>query len=208
MRNALALLFGCSIAPLALAAPAWDWSQAVKLDRQHDPSMIALADGRDLSVRYDEGLAFEDADKWPKGKALLLAYRDGNGVVLFDADSGKSLRVVLGADPHPIDLLRKRCLDKNGTTLGDIECNAAAEKRWDAELNRAYQQLIGALDETHQPALRAAQQQWLKFRDAERAAIDAVYDREGTLWRVVDARHRMELVRERALKLGSLYDGW
>lgn len=208
----LFLLGACALftpaVPAAPAAPAWDWSQPVRYAENHDPAMVALADGRDLSVLFAE-ITFEDVDKWPKDKALVLGYRDGAGVVLFDADSGKSLLVLHGLeDQHPIDLLLKRCLDRNGTTLGDIDCHAAAERRWDAELNRAYRLLLGALDPPHAAALRTAQQQWLKFRDAERSAIDAVYDREGTLWKVVDARRRMELVRERALRLGSLYEGW
>src|SRR5262249_8896478 len=159
-----------------------------------------------LTVDFS-GASFEDVDKWQKDKPLLLGYRRGHGVVLFDPESGKSVQVLHGLeDKHPIDLLITRCLDKEESTPGREECYADGSAQWDAELNRAYKVLIDASEEPHRVKIRAAQQQWLKFRDAELAALNAIYDREGTLWRIVDARRQMELTRERALRLGSLYE--
>jgi uncharacterized protein YecT (DUF1311 family) len=192
----------------AHAAPAWDWSEPVRYRENHDPSVVTLSDGRELMVDYS-GSSVDDMDKWPQDKPLLLGYRRGHGVVLSDPDTGKSMQVLHGLeDKHPIDLLIKRCLDKDESTPGREACYADGREQWDAELNRAYKVLIDAVGEQHRAALRGAQQQWLKFRDAELAAINAVYDREGTLWRVVTARRQMELSRERALRLGSLYEGW
>jgi uncharacterized protein YecT (DUF1311 family) len=190
------------------AAPAWDWSEHVRYRENHDPSVVILSDGREFMVDYSD-IPFEEVEKWPKDKPLLLGYRRGQGVTLSDPDSGKSMRVLHGIDDkHPIDLLIKRCIDKDESTAGQEACYADGRQQWDAELNRAYKVLLDAVGEEHRAAVRTAQQQWLKFRDAELAAINAVYDREGTLWRIVAARRQMELTRERALRLGSLYEGW
>jgi len=189
-------------------APAWDWSERVRYRENHDPSVITLSDGRELMVD-SSGASVGDMDKWPKEKPLLLGYRRGSGVVLSDPDTGESMQVLHGLeDKHPIDLLVKRCLDKEESTPGRESCYSDGLEQWDAELNRAYKVLIDAVGAKHREAVRGAQQQWLKFRDAELAAINAIYDREGTLWRVVAARRHMELTRERALRLGSLYEGW
>jgi uncharacterized protein YecT (DUF1311 family) len=52
--------------------------------------------------------------------------------------------------------------------------------------------------------VRAAQRAWLAWRDAQSEAISAAYQREGTMWGLVAAERRLDLVREQAVRLGQL----
>jgi uncharacterized protein YecT (DUF1311 family) len=58
-----------------------------------------------------------------------------------------------------------------------------------------------------QEKLRAAQQQWLVFRDNEFEFIEKFYrNMEGTMWKIVEADRRNNIVRQRVLELTSYYD--
>lgn len=193
------------VSTLAHAEPRWDWSEPVRYQENNDPALVTLADGREVQVGYT-GIPWDVVNTWERGRSLILGYAAGSGVVLFDPASGKSIPVLYGlGERHPIDLLVRRCLDLDETTPATIGCHVMGREHWDKELNRVYAALLASLDEDHRGPVRASQRQWLKFRDAEFAALDAVYDRDGTQWRIVGSKRRTELVRERAQTLAILY---
>jgi len=193
---------------LARAEPAWDWSEPVQYRENHDPGLVTLIDGREVHVEYTD-IPWKVVDRWESGKALILGYRAGAGVVLLDPANGKSIPVLHGlGDRHPIDLIVARCRDQDETTSASANCYVMGREHWDKELNRAYAVLLASLDEKHREAVRISQRQWLKFRDAELAALGHIYDRSGTMWLIVCAQRRMELIRERALRMGILYSEW
>ena len=192
----------------AQAEPAWDWSEAVRYQENHDPGLITLTDGREVHVEY-AGIPWEVVNAWQSGKPLVLGYKMGAGVVLFDPASEKSIPVLHGlGDRHPIDLIVARCRERDETTSASANCYVMGRDHWDKELNRAYAVLLASLDEPHREPVRVSQRQWLKFRDAELAALGHIYDRSGTMWLIVCAARRMELIRERALRMGILYSEW
>jgi len=195
---------------LMLAAPAfaeskWDWSQDVSYQENHDPSVVWLSDGRRLKVSY-AAVPWKTVAGWSKGRALLLAYRPESGVVLVDAESGGVLPVLRGLEKNPIELLTEQCVKENPSTMGAVECYGKGTERWDQELNRAYQALLGALDDEGKKAATKAQQEWVRFRDAQFAAIASVNNRQGTVWRIVSAEQRMKVVREQAERLNDQLD--
>ena len=51
-----------------------------------------------------------------------------------------------------------------------------AGEQWDAELNKYYKIVMGKLDAAGQAKLKESQRAWLKFRDAELSAAEAVTD--------------------------------
>ena len=107
-----------------------------------------------------------------------------------------------GAEEHPIDRKLGACVDGNPSTAGAIECIGDAYAAWDRELNDAYKALMGRLAQPQQEAFRKSQRQWLAWRDAEFATIDAVYGGlEGTMFLPMRVDERMQIVRERALAL-------
>lgn len=202
MYRLLALLL--LVPMVAHAEPRWDWSEPVRYQENNDPALVTLTDGREVQVDYAD-IPWDVVNTWERDRPLILGYTAGSGVVLFDPASGKSIPVLYGlGDRHPIDLLVRRCLDLDETTSAIIGCYVMGREHWDKELNRVYAALLASLDEDHKGPVRAAQRQWLKFRDAEFAALDAVYDRDGTLWRIVGSKRRTELVRERVQTLSLL----
>ncbi|OQW94537.1 MAG: hypothetical protein BWK79_05575 [Beggiatoa sp. IS2] len=115
---------------------------------------------------------------------------------------------------HAIDRTTDTCMEKDSSTVGMTECLAAAQKQWDTELNRVYNQLMAKLDKTSQAKLKAAQLQWLKYRDAEFAAISAVYaslykqSGGGTMWGPMSLSTKSNVVKERALALLGLLNSF
>jgi uncharacterized protein YecT (DUF1311 family) len=76
------------------------------------------------------------------------------------------------------------CVDGQ-TTVEMRECAGKEYKRADAELNAAYKKLMATLsDRGHQAALKAAQQSWLKYRDAN-CEFEAFLNRGGTIYPVI-----------------------
>ena len=110
---------------------------------------------------------------------------------------------------HPIDQQLEDChsIDENQTTHGMIACEEAARAAWDVELNKNYKLLMAKLTAPEQEKLRASQRQWLLYRDKELDFSGQMfYNMDGTMWLVVAAGRRTEIVRSRALELKDYYD--
>jgi uncharacterized protein YecT (DUF1311 family) len=108
---------------------------------------------------------------------------------------------------HPIDVWLEECLAMDETTAGQRACLATVYEKWDAELNRVYQELMTKLPEDARPALKAAQVAWLNHRDEEFKLLAALYDAlDGTMYPVMKASDRVDFVRNRALELSSYLD--
>ena len=109
---------------------------------------------------------------------------------------------------HSIDLQLELCLDtdSNWTTYGMVKCERNAEEAWDMELNKFYKLLMNALNEEEREKLRHSQRQWLKYRDAEFEFLGLMYyNMQGTMYKVMNAGKRTDIVKQRALELQSYY---
>lgn len=198
-----ALLFS---AAQAYADDKWDYQQEVTYQDYHDPMMIWLADGRKLAVSLG-AIRYEEISKWPRAKKLQLVFKAGAGVALLDSQTGKKIPVLAGWQKHPIEILQEQCQEKNITTMGTVECTQLAAKRWDSELNFAYSSLQKQVKPEAKESLKLAQRQWLKYRDEQSKAIQAVYrERDGTIWYNQSAQNILEITREQALRLFSLIE--
>lgn len=103
---------------------------------------------------------------------------------------------------HPIDKALDACIEKDGSTAGMIQCTDKAYMAWDRELNKNYGDLMRRLKGSQQAALKAAQIQWLKYRDSEFKLIDTIYDNlQGTMYLPMRISERLEIVKQRALNL-------
>ncbi|MBT8379336.1 MAG: DUF1311 domain-containing protein [Ignavibacteria bacterium] len=112
-------------------------------------------------------------------------------------------------EKHPIDIKVEECIanESNQTTIGMINCIQTAMEEWDAELNKYYKRLMNTLNTDEQEKLRDAQRQWLVFRDKEFEFIGMRYGKmEGTMFNIIEADSRSNIVRQRALELKSYYD--
>ncbi len=83
------------------------------------------------------------------------------------------------------------------------QANAAYAAFLDAELNRAYAQLLAQLAPADKRALTRAQREWLQFHDAEGRFIDGNWtpQRFGSSAALSRAGYRNALVRQRTLVL-------
>jgi uncharacterized protein YecT (DUF1311 family) len=132
-----------------------------------------------------------------RGCLLLLLFLANAPATLCAQDAAVS-------EEHAIDKALGRCVDKDPSTAGMVNCIGQAARDWDKELNKNYQRLTAALDPEPRRALRIAQQEWLKYRDREFALIDALYAKmEGTMYIPMHAEDRLRVVRRRAQELAS-----
>ncbi len=108
-------------------------------------------------------------------------------------------------EKHPIDKFLEDCLDKNLTNAGMANCTYEARVLWDKEMNKYYDLLMKIFNKDEQMKLREAQRAWLKFRDAEFANIKEIYEGQGTMFIVIQAADRLEIVKQRAEALRVYY---
>ncbi|WP_231587118.1 lysozyme inhibitor LprI family protein [Methylophilus sp. TWE2] len=84
------------------------------------------------------------------------------------------------------------------------EITYQAQVKWEAEMNKVYKRLMQKLTKPQQNTLRNAQQQWLKFRNAEgKAILEIVSAQQGTIHPLSGTHRGMQLVRHRRLELIS-----
>ncbi|MBE5316425.1 MAG: DUF1311 domain-containing protein [Xanthomonadales bacterium] len=171
---------------------------------QHDPNLIALADGRQLSVLYDDG-AWEAVDALAPGAELALGFDAEHGTVLVLPNGGPQIPVVddLG-DQHPIARAAESCMQLRDSTLGMHECLGEAMERWDLQLNLHYKRLTAGLSEESLTEVKAAQRAWMAWRDAQYEAFTALSSDGGSLGGVINGQRRLAIVREQAVRLGGL----
>jgi uncharacterized protein YecT (DUF1311 family) len=184
-------------------ALSWDHREAVRYQENHDPSMIWLTDGRQLQVHYASP-SWGEVEKWTKGRPLTILYTAAGGFQLVDDATGKRLRVLSGME-HPLDKLLDRNLEKEGSTIGMSACYSQATRQWQMEMDRTLEELREALPPKESQAVKAAQDAWVKFRDAERKAINAIHSREGTgtISITEAASAHLGVIRDRTLTLRS-----
>lgn len=103
---------------------------------------------------------------------------------------------------HPIDKFYEDCVEKNGSTAGMVECADKAYKKWDAEMNRIYGELMKKLPAKKAAALKQSQRDWLTYRDSNFKLITEVYgSMEGTMYIPMHAYAKVRILRERTLLL-------
>ncbi|GBC61791.1 hypothetical protein DENIS_2753 [Desulfonema ishimotonii] len=105
---------------------------------------------------------------------------------------------------HPITVRLNRCMDRDTSTAGMVNCLGVAYDSWDRELNRVYGELMARLNPKEKKALKTAQLAWLRYRDREFESIGSIYAGfDGTMYRPMHIDSRVAIVRQRVLILLS-----
>jgi uncharacterized protein YecT (DUF1311 family) len=110
---------------------------------------------------------------------------------------------------HPIDKWMDDCMAKpdGQSTMGIVECTNKAYEKWDKELNKMYKTLMNELKPEDQKVLKETQKTWIKYRDEEFILLDKIYAyKDGTMYIPMHAFSRLEIVRERTLKIADYLD--
>ena len=108
---------------------------------------------------------------------------------------------------HPLDKQLEVCVEKDPSTAGMVSCIDVALKKWDQQLNKNYQTLMGKLNPAGKQTLKTAQLDWIKYRDAEFKVLDTIYATlQGTMYIPMHLDQKMQIVRHRALALAGYLD--
>jgi uncharacterized protein YecT (DUF1311 family) len=103
--------------------------------------------------------------------------------------------------------MEEECLKKDRSTAWMTTCARKAYDAWDKELNRNYDALMKGFNAEEKEVLKIAQKKWLEHRDQEFKLIDAVFDKlQGTMNITLRVNERVEIVKQRALKLQNYLD--
>lgn len=104
-----------------------------------------------------------------------------------------------------IDAELEQCQNNAQTTIDSSECYSQAIAAWDKALNMQYQALLKDNPESVRKALRASQRQWIKYKDSYNEATNEYYRQEqGTIWGIIAAETKMNVIRDKALSLYRL----
>lgn len=103
---------------------------------------------------------------------------------------------------HPIDAWLGKCIEADFATAGMTNCALKAMEMWDREMNRTYKELMKKLPGKQKALLKQSQIQWVKFRDVEFNFTSEFYGSfEGTIWQNTLAGEKLNVVKDRALRL-------
>jgi uncharacterized protein YecT (DUF1311 family) len=190
-----------SFPPMSL----WEYTEEVQYQSLHEPHGIELQDGRLISYEALGSFTSWELQSWPANKRLVLAYSMDYGATVVDPETQDATSIRSITKDHPIDRMTDQCLEKNSSTGGMVGCYAKALSMWDKELNRFYGELMNKLDPNQKQTLQTAQREWVRYRDAQKAAIVAIYT-EGTISRIEQAMAINDLTKQQAEKLGLFLD--
>lgn len=104
-----------------------------------------------------------------------------------------------------IDQQLLSCKNKAVSTLDSQDCYSMAATAWDHELNAQYQALMQGQSDAFKTQLRTSQRAWIKYKDSYYEAMNAFYQQQqGTIWTLVAAEQKLNVIRDKALDLWRL----
>ena len=113
---------------------------------------------------------------------------------------------VLAQDVHLIDKGLKECIDKSKSITSEMKkCGEEAYAKWEAELDKYYNLLMGVLDEESKEKLRQSQAAWIKFRDLEFEFIPYHFQDIGSYQGPTMLGDKVNIIKDRALQLQVYY---
>lgn len=185
-------------------------SEMVGWNRFLDGGGARLEDGRRLQLAASPA-ELAAADKWKKGKLLLLCYDEARGATLLDPETEARLSVRHIAERHPVDdYLRSLAAD---STVDMIAVNEEAERLWRLEIDRSVREVLAL---PHLPAdvradfirLSKARLEYVRLQSRFAvAAIHATYP-GGTICGPASGDEVRALYRTAYFQLSSLHENY
>jgi len=114
---------------------------------------------------------------------------------------------VFAQDEHLIDKSLGECLDNSKSiTAETTRCLEETYTKWEAELDKYYNLLMGVLDKESKERLRKSQAAWVKFRDLEFEFIPYYFQDIGSYQGPTMRGNKVDIIRDRALRLQAYYE--
>lgn len=184
-------------------------SELVGWDRSFDAGGARLEDGRRLQLAASPA-DLAAADKWAKGKVLLLCYDEARGATLLDPEKEVRLAVRHVTERHPIDDYL-RSLRATYSTVEHLAVNEEAQRLWRLEIDRSVREVLAL---PHLPAdvradfirLSKARLDYIRLQSRfAAAAIHAAYP-GGTIRGPASGDAAQALHRAAYFELSGLHD--
>ena len=103
---------------------------------------------------------------------------------------------------HPIDKAEQDCISKTADTQVMNQCSIIAQKEWEKEIKKTLSELKSVLDKESYKSLINSQNSWEKYKIDEFRSIDKMLEnKQGTMYLNVDKGLKVDIVKQRALKL-------
>jgi uncharacterized protein YecT (DUF1311 family) len=137
--------------------------------------------------------------------ALLLKSEENEYMkkATFTITAALCLLLALKVSPTTAQTKKDPCANAQ-TQVEMNECQGREYKKADAALNVVYKQLMAKIDnEGERAALKAAQQAWIKFRDAD-CEFESYQNKGGTIYPLVYSGCLTVLTQERSKRLREL----
>ncbi len=107
----------------------------------------------------------------------------------------------------PIDVEVDKMMEKDPSTAGMNQAIDHGTELWDAEMNKAYNNLMKKLPESERAILKKSQVAWLAYRDANSSLVGTVYGHaQGTMYSNMANDEGLEIVKARTLLLRKYID--
>lgn len=103
---------------------------------------------------------------------------------------------------HPIDKAEQDCISKTADTQMINQCSITAQNEWEKEIKKTLSELKSVLDKESYKSLINSQNSWEKYKIDEFSSIDKMLEnKQGTMYLNVDKGLKVDIVKQRALKL-------
>lgn len=109
-------------------------------------------------------------------------------------------------DVHPLDEKLYQCLENSISNNEMLLCIQQARLDWEEEMDFLYNRLVKILPSSQVEALRVAQIQWMRFRDAELGFSNLAYAaRLLPEYKLYAAEKQLQLIKNRCKELEIFY---
>lgn len=183
----------------------WLYETSAQFERSREPLIIEFKLGPKKHRAKHQHQDFNTISNWRRGQALRLSYSSIHGTVLLDTD-GEKIPILTESAAHPLQRLLEDCMRIAANTRESSQCIARHQQHWDNELNRAYHLLTNWLDPARLETIKSAQRQWIKYRDQQELALQAIYaQKQGSIWPLEAGLAIAAISSEQAQRLNRLY---
>jgi uncharacterized protein YecT (DUF1311 family) len=105
----------------------------------------------------------------------------------------------------PLDDALQTCKNNANSTLETADCYQKATQAWDKMLNVQYQALLSGQSEAFKQKMKISQRGWIKYKEDYFSAMESFYQQQqGTIWGLVAAESKLNVIRDKALDLYRL----